>query len=153
MNAHTPPAEFAIGIDPRAAWLARAAALDVLFQAGEISLDVAIDELIDAFLAIVGSAPNPCAICGDPPCRHDGAWCAACREAEARRRRERAKPRPKPPTPQTTIEAIMHDVRTRGIAALKDPDNLKRLHQCDARARAEIDSRIAALVEAGRIAG
>jgi hypothetical protein len=143
MNAHVLASQFAI--DPRAAWLARAGALDVLFRAGKISLEVAVDELIDPFLAIVGSAPNPCAICGDPPCRHDPAWCEACREGEARRRAERAKPRPKPPTPQTTIEALMYDVRTRGIVALKYPDNVERLRRCDARARAEINSRIAKL--------
>jgi hypothetical protein len=132
-------------IDPRAAWLARAAALDILVQAGEISLDVAIDELIDPFLAIVGSAPNPCAICGDPPCRHDAAWCDACRTADARRRAERAKPRPKPPTPRTTIEAIMYAVRESGVRALEEPDTIERLARCDPAARAEINRRIAAL--------
>jgi hypothetical protein len=122
--------------------------LDVLFQAGEISLDAAIDELIDPLLAFVGEAPNPCPVCGDPPCRHDEAWCAAVREGEARRAAERAKPKPERPTPQTTIEAVMHAVRTEGLAALKHPDNLERLERCDARAKAEINARIDALLQA-----
>jgi hypothetical protein len=134
--------------DPRAAWFERALALALLVQAGEISLDAAIDELIDPFHAFVGSAPNPCSICGDPPSRHDLAWCAAVREGQERRAAERAKPRPERPTPQTTIEAIMYAVRTEGLAALNQPDILERLRRCDARARAEINSRIDKLLQA-----
>ena len=77
LDLSNPPIDCKRRIDPRAAWLGCAGALDELFRAGKISLDVAIDELTDPFLAIVGSAPNPCPICGDPPCRHDVAWCAA----------------------------------------------------------------------------
>jgi hypothetical protein len=40
----------------------------------------------------------------------------------------------------------MYVVRTDGIGALKDPDNIERLSRCDERARAEINNRIAALV-------
>jgi hypothetical protein len=42
------------------------------------------------------------------------------------------------PTPQATIEAIMHCVRERGLAAL----NLERLSRCDAAAIAQIDRRL-----------
>jgi hypothetical protein len=132
-------------LDPRADLLALAVHLNALYEAGEISLDVAIDELVDPLLALVGSAPNPCSICGDPPCRHDDAWCEAFREGEARRRAERAKPKAKPPTPGVIVESIMWSVRTRGIGALKEPDNLERLRSCDEQARAEINNRIAAL--------
>jgi hypothetical protein len=131
--------------DRRADLLALAAHLLVLYEAGEIDLAVAMDELIDPFLAILGSAPNPCPVCGDPPCRHDAAWCEACREGEARRRAERARPKPPAPTPQMTIEAVMYDVRTRGPIALKDPANIERLSRCDGQARTEINDRIAAL--------
>jgi hypothetical protein len=53
------------------------------------------------------------------------------------------------PVPQTLIEAVMYCVRTRGLAALKEPANLERLRQCEARARAEIDRRINKLFESG----
>jgi hypothetical protein len=46
-------------------------------------------------------------------------------------------------TPQTTIEAIMHSVRERGLGALNEPANLDRLARCDSTALAQIDARIA----------
>jgi hypothetical protein len=52
-------------------------------------------------------------------------------------------------TPQSTIEAIVHSVRTRGIAALEQPDNEERLSRCDATARRKIDERITKLREDG----
>jgi hypothetical protein len=140
MNGRAPPV-----VDPRAVLIVRAAALNTLLRAGEITLDDAFDELVRPFLDIVGLAPAGCEICRDPPWRHDGAWCAACREAEERRQRDAAKPRPRPPTPRTTIEAIMYCVRQRGPIALKDAANLERLSRCDDAARAEINDRVAAL--------
>jgi hypothetical protein len=59
----------------------------------------------------------------------------ALAEVNARRR----------PTPQRTIEAILHCVRERGIAALKEPANIERLLRCDADAKAQINHRIAKL--------
>jgi hypothetical protein len=148
MNAPVSATQFVTEVDPRAALLARASALDTLYLAGELDLDTAFDRLVDPFLEIVGPDPKLCRHCGDPPWRHEDSWCAAVRKAEAQRtqsRRQRS-------TPDTTIEAIMCAVRARGIAALKSPVNRERLRRCDARARAEIDTRIAALLEAGRIA-
>jgi hypothetical protein len=49
----------AIRIDPRAAWLARASALEILYLVGEVTLDTAIEELTDQFFAIVGAAAKP----------------------------------------------------------------------------------------------
>lgn len=49
------------------------------------------------------------------------------------------------PTPKVTIEAVMHSVRERGLAALKEPANVERLSRCDAAAKAEIEQRIAKL--------
>jgi hypothetical protein len=46
-------------------------------------------------------------------------------------------------TPQTTIEAILHCVRERGLAALEEPANLARLRECDDTALAQIDARLA----------
>jgi hypothetical protein len=145
MNALIPATQFVIEVDPRAVLLARAGALDVLYQAGELDLDTAFDRLVDPFLAIVGPEPKVCRHCGDAPWRHDDSWCAACREGEARRRAERAKPWPQPPTPQVIIESIMWSVREHGPGALQEPANIERLSRCDERARAEINTRIAKL--------
>ena len=54
-------------------------------------------------------------------------------------------------TLQSTIEAMMHAVRERGVKALKEPANLERLSRCDAIAKAEINKRIARLIAAGKI--
>jgi hypothetical protein len=58
---------------------------------------------------------------------------------------------PRRPTAQTSIEAIMHSVRTRGIAGLKDPETLLRVKQCDENALKQIAERIAKLGAANRI--
>jgi hypothetical protein len=50
-------------------------------------------------------------------------------------------------TPQATVEAIMVAVRERGLAALKDAANVERLARCDQAARAQINQRIARLIE------
>ena len=50
------------------------------------------------------------------------------------------------PTPQVVIEAVMYAVRTRGLAAFKEPANIERLSRCDAEARAQINKRIEALL-------
>ena len=54
-------------------------------------------------------------------------------------------------TPQTTIEAIMYTVRTRGVAALREPANIERLSRCDGAAKDEINQRIARLIAAKKI--
>lgn len=46
------------------------------------------------------------------------------------------------PTPQTTIDAVMYDVRERGLSALHDPDVVERLARCDQDAREQINNRI-----------
>ena len=48
-------------------------------------------------------------------------------------------------TPQVTIEAVVHAVRERGVDALKEAATIERLSRCDAKARAEINRRVAAL--------
>jgi hypothetical protein len=48
-------------------------------------------------------------------------------------------------TPKITIAAIMHSVRERGIAALKEPVTAERFEICDVAAKAEIEQRIAKL--------
>jgi hypothetical protein len=43
------------------------------------------------------------------------------------------------PTPEATIEAIKHEVKTRGLAALKEPANRERLSRCDEAAHKALD--------------
>jgi hypothetical protein len=62
-----------------------------------------------------------------------------------RREREHRKP---PPTPNVIVDAIMHAVRERGLAALKEAANLERLSRCDEAAKAEINRRIGRLIAA-----
>jgi hypothetical protein len=84
-----------------------------------------------------------CNTCGCAPCLTPG-FCRACRAADAKaawERRRAAKPRPRP-TPQTTVEAILYCVRSRGIAALQEPENIERLGRCDDAAIAEIERRL-----------
>src|SRR5215831_18257631 len=50
-------------------------------------------------------------------------------------------------TPQTTVEAVMFAVRQRGLVALEEAANVERLHGCDGAARAQINQRIARLLE------
>ena len=57
---------------------------------------------------------------------------------------------PARPTPYATIEAVMFSVRERGLAALDEPAIIERLARCDARARVQIDNRIAKLMNARR---
>jgi hypothetical protein len=85
-------------------------------------------------------------MCGQSPCVNPS-FCRLCR-VEARKPRPRRNPRIETrPTPQATIEAILHCVRERGVAALKEPANIERLTRCDAEAKAQIDRRIKKLKE------
>ena len=49
-------------------------------------------------------------------------------------------------TPQTAIEAVIHSVRARGVAALIEPANIERLLECDDDPGIEINERIARLI-------
>ena|SRR6266436_6757578 len=55
-------------------------------------------------------------------------------------------------TPQITIEAVIHSVRERDVAALKEPPNIERLLRCDEVAKSEINKRIGRLLAAKEIA-
>jgi hypothetical protein len=63
-----------------------------------------------------------------------------------------SRPLPGLPTPAALIEAVMFSVRTRGLAALREPETLVRSGRCDAAAEQQIDARIAKLIATGRIA-
>jgi hypothetical protein len=52
-------------------------------------------------------------------------------------------------TPQSTIEAILYRVRSRGIAALEEPENKARLSRCDEAAMKQIHERIERMREKG----
>jgi hypothetical protein len=85
-----------------------------------------------------------CDMCGQSSCVNPS-FCRLCR-VEARKPRPRRSLRIETrPTPQATVEAILHCVRGRGVAALKEPANIERLTRCDAEAKAQIDQRIAKL--------
>jgi hypothetical protein len=84
-------------------------------------------------------------VCADP------GFCAGAREADALEAAKKPAGQAARGTPQTTIEAIMWSVRSRGLAALKEPATLERLSRCDEHARKEIDQRIETLKAAGRI--
>jgi hypothetical protein len=45
-------------------------------------------------------------------------------------------------TPQSTIEAILYAVKSRGVDALEESANVERLSRCDEAARAEIRRRL-----------
>jgi hypothetical protein len=53
-------------------------------------------------------------------------------------------------TPAVTIEAVIYGIRTRGLAALKEPDVLERLNRCDTAAKSEINQRIERLFGEGK---
>jgi len=72
---------------------------------------------------------------------------AACRLSDQQRPRLGQRGIEHRRTPQTTIEAIIHCVRERGLAAREEPPNVERLHRCDRSARAQINQRIAPLLE------
>jgi hypothetical protein len=52
-------------------------------------------------------------------------------------------------TPQSTIEAILYCVRTRGLDALKEPNNVERLSRCDEAAMKQIRERIERMRQGG----
>jgi len=122
-------------------------------------------------LAAAMGVSAACDICGTHTCINPS-FCDHCRKADARLRAEtRKRPGPIPhdwdqisvqaswhalnderqrSTPQSTIEAIMHCVRTRGAKVLHEPANLERLSRCDDAALAQIDARVARLKESGQ---
>ena len=53
-------------------------------------------------------------------------------------------------TPQSTIEAVIVGVRERGLKALDESANLERLSRCDETACAQINNRIARIIEQKR---
>ena len=90
------------------------------------------------------AAERECNTCGRAPCPTPS-FCRACRIADAlaaqQRRQQRRTPEPRP-TPQVTIEAVLYCVRSRGVAALQEPENIERLSRCDDAAIAEIERRL-----------
>jgi hypothetical protein len=85
-----------------------------------------------------------CATCGSEPCINP-TFCKACRSADRQVRGKPGRADARSPTPQVTLEAVMHAVRERGLAALKEPATVERVSRCDAAAKAEIERRIANL--------
>jgi hypothetical protein len=134
MNAPVPADQHgdAVDLDIRLAFLGQAFARHVMVEHDEMSLDEAIDGLTEPVEQIFG-----------PRCTCES-FCGACRAGDARHSHRRTFAAGRP-TPQATIEAILHTVRDRGAAALKEPANIARLRTCDVAARAQINARIAKL--------
>jgi hypothetical protein len=90
-----------------------------------------------------------CDTCGATPCTNAN-FCAACRAVDARpaARLHTEKAGGNHSTPRVVVEAIVHAVRERGLAALNEPRNVERLAGCDANTKAEINKRIEKLVRA-----
>jgi hypothetical protein len=124
-------------IDPRLAFLARAAARHRLFEIGEIDLEEAFEGLM-----------------GDDDM---ASFWNACARADAQQKRDPkieqlrrlmsedvsldrayAAMNSSRPTPASTIEAIKQAVRGRGVTALEEPDTKARLQNCDNAAREEL---------------
>jgi hypothetical protein len=113
------------------------------------------------------SAVTACETCGNDPCVNPS-FCAACRKADREIGQRRLPPGIPPDwdkmsldalwarlnqarsTPQSTVEAVMVCVRERGLKALEEPANIERLSRCDESARAQINDRIARLIEQRR---
>ena len=93
-------------------------------------------------------APLTCDVCGSAPCVNPS-FCAACSLADQQRRELSQRGIEHRRTPQTTIEAIIHCVRERGLAALEEAANVERLVRCDQVARRQINERITRLYEQG----
>jgi hypothetical protein len=92
-----------------------------------------------------------CPICGCTPCSNP-AFCRLCREADRRLAHERHEIRHvevRNSTPAVTVEAVLCSIRTRGLAALKEPAVLERLNRCDTAAKLEINKRIERLLGKG----
>jgi hypothetical protein len=66
-------------------------------------------------------------------------------EREAARCRDRAPSKSICPTPEVTVQAILLDIRERGLAVLKEPATRERLARCDSAARGRINRCIAKL--------
>jgi hypothetical protein len=91
--------------------------------------------------------PVTCDTCGWTPCANVS-FCHASRIADARLARQRQQWQhlnSRRPAPESTVQAILHCVRERGVRALKEPANIERLRRCDAAAMAKIDARLAKL--------
>jgi hypothetical protein len=78
-------------------------------------------------------------------------FAAACRRVDSALKAKQQQTAKRTFTPQTTVEAIMYSVRTRGLPALNEPETSERLRRCDDAARHQINSRIATLDAAGRL--
>jgi hypothetical protein len=128
--------------DSAVVFLRRAGRVTALWRGGRMDTDRAFRCLIHPFLEIVGPTARLCKVCGDPPWRHDEAWCDAVLDGMDKRAAAAREPKKPPRTPQTTIEALVWAVREGGIKALRDPDNQERLSRCDAAAKQQIRERI-----------
>jgi hypothetical protein len=133
VNAFTPivPDGEIAEVDYKLAFLARAAARFELVHIGEMDIDEAFDGLV-VYLA-----------------------CACDRERIDRWEREFPYPHQATsrsrPTPAVTLDAVIYCVRQRGLAALKESENIERISRMAATERARLDVRIEKVISQTRI--
>jgi hypothetical protein len=123
MNAFTPITPMVgLDVDPKLAFLARAATRFELVEAGEMDIDQAFDGLV---VCLSCACARACVERWERDYPYQGA---------AVRRRHH--------TPQSSIDAVLCCVHQRGIAALDEPKNIERLSRFSTDAKAQLNSRI-----------
>jgi len=109
-------------VDPRLAFLARAAVRFDLVEAGEM-------ELTEAYDGLVCDLPCQCGREMVERWERDYPW-------------QRNANQPRRPTAQSTLDAVLYCVRQRGLAALKEPANIDRISRLSVDDKARLDGRI-----------
>jgi hypothetical protein len=132
MNAFTPiiPLVEVGTVDSRLAFLHRAHARLILFEAGEM-------DIAEAFEGLVASLQCSCSreLVERWECEFPHR-----RQANSHRR----------PTPGATLDAVIYCVRQRGLAALKEQENIDRISRLTAAERARLDVRIEKIISQKR---
>jgi hypothetical protein len=110
----------------------------ILHDIGELWSEI---EMLWSEIDALRTTRAACEMCGSAPCVNPS-FCETCRRIEQEQPLQPPTASAPRPTPQTTIEALMHSVRERGLDALNEPNNLERLSRCDENALAEINRRL-----------
>jgi hypothetical protein len=118
--------------------LHNAAIAELQHDVGELRAEL---EMLWAEIEPLHAASVYCEMCGSSPCVNPS-FCETCRRIEQEQLRQPPSAAAPRPTPQTVVEAVLHCVRERGVAALQEPINRERLARCDAVVRQQINARI-----------
>lgn len=100
-----------------------------------------IAEVVDRIFAIT-PRPFECDICGRAPCTNPG-FCSLCRQANVKTRSKPSSSRIEAPKAAvSTVDALMFSLRSRGTAALTEPDTQRRLTDLSDDQLIEVGSRL-----------